>query len=317
MADQPDMTTNVRPQDSQDGSANLAALQAALGGLSGNGYRSSNGIPSADDYSSLLGPSGTMPPGAPRPPITRAETLRNAEQAVQFFMSKGWTREQAAGIVGNLMQESGLDPHCRPGDGGHAVGLAQWHEDRQQDFYEWSKTQEWPGKPRGVGIHVQQATFEQQLGFVNYELTEGKERTAGNALRRTRTPQEAAAVVDQKYERSSGAARADRESHAQQFAAGPPPRAPASPPTRVAAADDHHDQRVPRPPRDHRRRRDPAVRTANAQQAANTNTQPDANTGTHRRDTTTVASTGPKPLGTTPIGPRPVDVAMLGTGMFG
>jgi hypothetical protein len=48
-----------------------------------------------------------------------------ARVAFEFFVGKGLTSEQAAGIVGNLMQESGVDPAARQSDGpGH--GIAQW-----------------------------------------------------------------------------------------------------------------------------------------------------------------------------------------------
>ena len=53
----------------------------------------------------------------------------NADAAYRYFLSRGWTPAQAAGIVGNLQQESGpgLDPTIA-GDGGNAFGIAQWNE---------------------------------------------------------------------------------------------------------------------------------------------------------------------------------------------
>jgi hypothetical protein len=45
--------------------------------------------------------------------------------------------QAAAGIVGNLMHESGLEP-ARPGDSGTSVGWAQWHANRADDFREWT-----------------------------------------------------------------------------------------------------------------------------------------------------------------------------------
>lgn len=59
----------------------------------------------------------------------------NARAAMDYFISQGWTPEQAAGIVGNLQQESGpnLDPNIHNSAGGNlgAYGLAQWRGDRK------------------------------------------------------------------------------------------------------------------------------------------------------------------------------------------
>lgn len=108
--------------------------------------------------------------------------------AMKFFMSKGWTREQAAGIVANLVAESKLNPGIE-GDGGSAYGIGQWHKDRQGDFAKWA----------GKGIRG--SSFEEQLGFVHHELTEGKERPAGDRLRAAKSAGAAGAVVSCYYER--------------------------------------------------------------------------------------------------------------------
>ena len=46
----------------------------------------------------------------------------NIKIAVQFFKRQGFTNEQVAGILGNFIQESGLDPNKT----GNAIGIAQW-----------------------------------------------------------------------------------------------------------------------------------------------------------------------------------------------
>lgn len=47
-----------------------------------------------------------------------------AKQGIDYLVDKGLTREQAAGILGNLMQESNLDTKIL-GDSGTSIGLAQ------------------------------------------------------------------------------------------------------------------------------------------------------------------------------------------------
>ena len=49
----------------------------------------------------------------------------NERTAYEFFVSKGLTNFQAAGIVGNLIQESNVDPGAVQ-SGGPGRGIAQW-----------------------------------------------------------------------------------------------------------------------------------------------------------------------------------------------
>jgi hypothetical protein len=56
----------------------------------------------------------------------------SSKEAMDFFISKGYTPEQAAGIVGNLQAESGANLRTDAvGDQGRAYGIAQWHKPRQ------------------------------------------------------------------------------------------------------------------------------------------------------------------------------------------
>jgi hypothetical protein len=120
----------------------------------------------------------------------------DAIEALTFFKSKGWSSEQAAGIVANLQAESNFKTNAI-GDGGKAYGIAQWHPDRQAVY------QKEYGKP------IQQANFKEQLEYVNWELN-NTEKRAGNLLRKATSADQAATLVDQFYERSSGAHRQKR-----------------------------------------------------------------------------------------------------------
>ena len=50
----------------------------------------------------------------------------NDQIAFDYFRGKGFTSVQAAGIVGNLDQESGIDPTISQQGGGPGRGIAQW-----------------------------------------------------------------------------------------------------------------------------------------------------------------------------------------------
>jgi len=113
---------------------------------------------------------------------------RNAVDAVSFFQRMGWTKEQAAGIVANLHAESNLNPRA-VGDNGQAIGVAQWHPDRQSNFKAWA------------GKDIRESSLMEQLQFVNYELTQGAERRAGALLRAAQNAQQAGEIVSRYYER--------------------------------------------------------------------------------------------------------------------
>lgn len=108
--------------------------------------------------------------------------------AIDFLVGKGWSKDQAAGIAANLQHESNFKVGA-VGDGGKAYGIAQWHPNRQEDFKAWA------------GKDIKGSSLEDQLGFVHHELTDGKERSAGNKLRLSATAQEAGDVVSRFYER--------------------------------------------------------------------------------------------------------------------
>lgn len=109
-------------------------------------------------------------------------------QAMAYFMKQGWSKEQASGIVANLMAESKMNPGVI-GDGGAAYGIAQWHPDRQANFKAFA------------GKDIRNSTYEEQLAFVHHELTLGREKAAGDALRRARTAGEAGSIISRQYER--------------------------------------------------------------------------------------------------------------------
>ncbi|MDX3878122.1 MAG: phage tail tip lysozyme [Achromobacter sp.] len=108
----------------------------------------------------------------------------------QKFMGMGWTKEQAAGIAANILQESGGNPYS-VGDGGKAYGIGQWHPDRQEDF------------KRVFKRDIRDSTLDDQLKFFDWELRKGpgQQRVAGDLLARATDANRAAAIVSQYHER--------------------------------------------------------------------------------------------------------------------
>ncbi len=109
----------------------------------------------------------------------RLSSTGTARQAMQFFISRGYSLAQAAGIVANLNAESNLYPGT-VGDNGEAYGVAQWHPDRQKLI------------EAHFGKSLQDMSFEEQLGAVDWEMTEGQEQMAGGAIRASQDAGQAA-----------------------------------------------------------------------------------------------------------------------------
>jgi len=127
--------------------------------------------------------------------------MATMESDMAFFMSKGWTKEQAAGIVASIQHESGgivgRFEGSTPGQpwkgGGPGRGLAQWTSpERKAAFF----------KQYGYQIgtrHDAQARMD-ELNFFQWELTH-TERAAGDALRKAQTAGQAGDVVTRRFER--------------------------------------------------------------------------------------------------------------------
>lgn len=118
----------------------------------------------------------------------------NTEKILNFFMRKGLSLAQSAGIVGNMMQESGLNPAIIQGgkiaddsyvlQSGVGFGLVQWTSGgRQQKFMAHMKSM-------GVGV----TNLSGQLEFVWKEMNESYSHTL-RALQATQDPIEAAVAV--------------------------------------------------------------------------------------------------------------------------
>lgn len=128
---------------------------------------------------------------------------------VDKLRAMGWSAEQAAGIAGSFMQESNLDPSARNSTSG-AYGIGQWLGSRVSDFKSFT------------GRDLVGSSLDDQLRFFQYEVTQGKEKRAGDLLRAAQTAEEAARIHSEAYERPGRdeANIARRQRLAAQFAAG-------------------------------------------------------------------------------------------------
>ena len=122
---------------------------------------------------------------------SKATKNANTRIAMPYLISKGWTKMQAAAIIGNLTAESYMHPRTPPGDEGTAVGLAQWRHERRAKFHEI------------IGKPIEKARLREQLDFVDWELR-NTHKKAGKLLKEADNIEDATHVVDKFYERSFG-----------------------------------------------------------------------------------------------------------------
>jgi hypothetical protein len=124
-------------------------------------------IPLAFGVALALAGCGDAGPSVPGEPTgtAQADLFANDVTACNYFVGKGLTNYQAAGIVGNLDQESGVSPTAVQA-GGPGRGIAQWSvggrwDTDSKDNAVWYAGQE--------GQSVDALTL--QLDFIWYELT--------------------------------------------------------------------------------------------------------------------------------------------------
>jgi uncharacterized membrane protein YgcG len=111
------------------------------------------------------GDAGPAVPGEPVGQV-QSDLFANDVTACNYFVGKGLTDFQAAGIVGNLDQESGVDPTAVQYGGGPGRGIAQWSVGGRWDT-STNDNATWYANKTGEGLW----TLQLQLDFIWYELT--------------------------------------------------------------------------------------------------------------------------------------------------
>ncbi|PWJ27165.1 peptidase inhibitor family I36 [Branchiibius hedensis] len=122
-------------------------------------------------------------------------TKSNKEVAFDFFVGKGLTARQSAGIVGNLVVESGVDPTIKQIGGGPGRGIAQWSVGGRWD-HDSKDNVIWYAGQKGTSS----LSLSTQLNFTWYELNTFS--TYGlSSLKGTTTISSATTTFMSKFER--------------------------------------------------------------------------------------------------------------------
>jgi Phage tail lysozyme len=97
---------------------------------------------------------------------TESALSANEQTAFSFFAAKGLTELQSAGVVGNLMQESSMNPGAVEFGGGPGRGIAQWSVGGRWDTSPGDNAAAF-ARQRGLAL----LALNTQLNFIWFELT--------------------------------------------------------------------------------------------------------------------------------------------------
>jgi hypothetical protein len=153
--------------------------------------------------------TATEPTDEDLPPLlSEAALSNNARTAFNFFAAKGFSDVQAAGIVGNLMQESSVSPTAVEYGGGPGRGIAQW-----------SLGGRWNSGTSVVSFAASRGAnrwaLQTQLDFIWFELNNNAAYGLSQ-LRATTTIESAVTVFQNKYEICGTCSQTKRLQYARQ-----------------------------------------------------------------------------------------------------
>ena len=204
------------PDDGNDTAGYISFMQGALDEMAGYAGAS---VATASTASTTAS-SGSTTTNCCATPTKGGGVVKmlsdNPETALGYLMSAGngtkLTLAQAAGIVGNLQQESGptLDP--RATNGTHN-GIAQWDATNRWGNGVVKFAADMNGDPYDIAIQLRYLAWEMGLTDEWKDHTPGRGGTA-DAIRATTSASQAAEVFEVQFEGSGGSALGQRQAYA-------------------------------------------------------------------------------------------------------
>jgi tail lysozyme/peptidase M15-like protein/Gp5-like OB domain-containing protein len=168
----------TRESNPADSNSNLNAEQVTLGeqdkeeaqDIATEGGGASDPIPGGvNSGGGASGSDSAFRPAQSQGEVPAAESLGNHKQdacgIAQDLVSRGWSREGASAAVGNMINESSLNPNAiNPSDsnGLPSAGLIQWNGPRRDALIAYSESR-----------NLNWQTREAQIGFLDAEASAG------------------------------------------------------------------------------------------------------------------------------------------------
>jgi hypothetical protein len=131
----------------------------------------------------------------------------NIQKGFNYFVSQGYTQMQSAGIIGNLRQESGMNPKSKQLNGGPGRGLAQWTVDgRWVNLLKFAKNK-----------NADPLTLEIQLQFITHEMkNDAPWNETPGMLKKSTTIEDAVRAFEAGYERAGKPVLSNRIKYAKE-----------------------------------------------------------------------------------------------------
>ncbi|MGX7111837.1 phage tail tip lysozyme [Gemella cuniculi] len=131
----------------------------------------------------------------------------NIEKAWNFYQVEGFSEESIAGILGNYMRESGMDPTVEEKGNNIGYGIAQWSFTRRTDLENWSKQN-----------NFLVSSLEGQLNFSMHEMKKMKFGKYNlEEFKKIKDVKLATEIFEQHFERAGVVAMNERISYAQEI----------------------------------------------------------------------------------------------------
>ena len=130
----------------------------------------------------------------------------NVERAWNFYREEGFSEEATAGILGNFMRESKMNPAVEEIGNKIGYGIAQWSFTRRTDLEKWTKEN-----------NFLVSSLEGQLNFSVYEMQKMKFGKYSYAqFKKLKDVREATEVFEKHFERAGVVALDERIKYAQE-----------------------------------------------------------------------------------------------------
>ena len=207
-------TTTTTKRHRKVGHSLLLASLATATALSSTAVASaeehSNPPASQGNYERFTSPSepGTYPHNIHQ---NRNSLAWRQQAAMSAFIDAGYTSEQAAGMVGNMTVESGVEPTMA--ENGYAFpsyrgwGLVQWTYVRNEAIVDHVKNELgdkfYTNNPDDLSPHDWLKLFELQIDYVIWEL-DNEFADQGEKIRAAETAEESAHIFLEEYEIPAG-----------------------------------------------------------------------------------------------------------------
>ena len=134
----------------------------------------------------------------------------NAKFAMDYLMSKGESKENAAAAVGNFLAESGMNPSVKPGDGGTSFGIMQLHDpQRKANFKKFTG-----------GTPIEQSSLQQQLDFYLWEKQNTHSKVGMMLQNPNLSVEDRAKIIEKYYESPRVQGQISRQNNARALADG-------------------------------------------------------------------------------------------------